>query len=195
MAGWLGSQGLPHSLAHDDAFDRRQLEATQLRELYLGWSPTPEQAQDIVTTLGHHADDPLGDVVLSLLTELPLVTGHIILHWLKARGTPQKCPVPFYMNVLRHQVASKYLNGRTTSRQMEELLLKAAESMKAGPQATADEHFVQHAIVRPAIQTLWGGSMTAVELSNLAVAFQVASFRQYLAMCVLTEVERELKHQ
>jgi hypothetical protein len=98
MAGWLGSQGLPHFLAHDDAFDRRQLEATQLRELYLGWSPTPEQTQNIVATLGRNADDPLGDVVLSLLTELPLVTGHIILQWLKARGTPQKVSVHQHHN-------------------------------------------------------------------------------------------------
>jgi hypothetical protein len=152
-----------------------------------------EQAQNIVTALGHNAADPLGDIVLALLTDLPLVTGHVMLQWLKVRGTPSKYPVSFYMNVLRHQVASRYLNGRTTPRQMEELLLKAAESMKAGPQATADEHFVQHAIVGPAIQTLRGGTMTAVEQSNLAVAIHVASFRQYLALCVLNEVERELK--
>lgn len=195
MAGWLRSEGLPHALMHDDAFDRRQLEATQLRELYLDWSPTSEQAQNIVASLSRHVDDPLGEVVLLLLTELPLVTGHIILQWLMARGTPQNYPVPFYINVLRHQVASKYLNGLTPSRQMGELLMKAAESMKAGPQATAEEHFVQHAIVGPAIRTLRGGYLTPVEQCNLAVAVHVASFRQYLAICVLNEVERELLHR
>jgi len=195
MAGWLGSQGLPHFLTHDDAFDRRQVEAFQLRELYLGWSPTPEQAQSIVATFGHHADDPLGDVALSLLIELPIFTGHIILQWLKAFGTPQEFPVPLYMNVLRHQAASKYSNGHASSRQMEELLRKAADSMKAGPRATADEYFVRDEIVRPALSTLRGGSMTQSQKRNLAVAIQVASFRQYLAICVLDEVERELQHR
>jgi hypothetical protein len=194
MAAWLGTEGLPHSLAHDDAFDRRQLEATELRELYLGWSPTSEQAQNIVATLGQNIDDPLGDVAIMLLPELPLIAGHIIRHWLNMRGTPPNCSVSFYLKVLRHRIASKYLNGRTTLGQMEELLLKAAESMKAEPEATADERFVEQAIVAPAIQTLRGRSLTAVERSNLAVALQVASFRQYLAMCVLTEVEREILH-
>jgi hypothetical protein len=78
---------------------------------------------------------------------------------------------------------------------MSDLLLRAAESMKAGPQATADEHFVQHAIINPAIQTLRGSALTAVERTNLAVALQVASFRQYLAMCVLNDVERELQNR
>jgi hypothetical protein len=195
MAAWLGTRGLPYSLTHDNTFDRRQLEATQLRELYLGWSPTSEQAHNIVVTLGHNVTDPLGDVVLSLFAELPLITGQIILHWLKAQGTPENYPLTRYMSLLRYQVAPKYLNGRTTTRQMEELRLKAAESMKAGPQATADEHFVQHAIVGPALRTLRGGSLALVERNNLAVAIHVASFRQYLAMCVLTEVERELQHQ
>ena len=195
LSGWLGNQGLPHSLIYDEGFDRLQLEATQLRELYLGWMPTVDQSLGIVSALGRNEIDPLGDVVLLLQAELPLVTGHIIRHWLSARGTPQNCPVPFYLNALRHQLATKHLKGRTTARQMGDLLLRAAESMKAGPQAAADDHFVQHAIVNPAIKTLRGGSMTAVERTNLAVALQVASFRQYLALCVFDEVERELHNQ
>jgi len=195
LSSWLGGRGLPHSLAYDEGFDRRQLEATQLRELYLGWIPTSEQAQGIVSALGRSDIDPLGDVVLLLQADLPLVTGHIIRHWLTERGTPQNCHVTFYMNALRHQLVSKHLNGRTTPRQMGDLLLRAAESMKAGPQATADDHFVQHAIVNPAIQTLRGGSLTVVERTNLSVALQVASFRQYLAMCVLNDVERELQNR
>jgi len=198
LAGYLTSGGLPHVLTHDDGFDRRQIEASQLRELFLAWCPTSEQAQAIVEALATNENDPLGDVVLQLLVDLPLLTGHIMRRWLQMTGAPEGRPVPFYMQVLRHHPK---LRSELTVRDeegkpletLEEILQAVTRKMPVGQRAQADEYFVEHAIVEPAIRTLHNHPLTQDEKSNLAVALQIAPFRQYLALRVLDEIEKGLQ--
>ena len=190
LAAWAGQEGLPHSLKHDEGFDRRQIEAIQLRDLFLAWTPNLDQVKAIVEALGTNEHDPLGDVVLQLLVELPLVTGHIMRQWLGDVGTPQNAPLTFYMNVIRTQLNKKLSSGNGTSDGQDEPLIRAANNMNVGPNVCADEFFVKIAIADPAIRTLSGSSLTATERNNLAVGMQLAPFRQYLASRVLDEVER-----
>lgn len=191
LAAWIGAEGLPHSLKHDEGFDRRQVESVQLRDLYLGWIPDSHQVSQIVDVLGTNEQDPLGDAVIKLLLELPLVTGHIMKHWLADVGTPQNVPLNLYLNILRTQFGQKLIkNGRASGGQDVDPLVRAASNMNVGPKASADEFFVKNAIADPAVATLTGHTLTGIEKNNLAVAMQLAPFRQYLASRVLDEIER-----
>ncbi len=190
LAAWVRPEGLPHSLKHDEGFDRRQIELVQLRDLYLGWAPNIEQVQEIVNALAQNEQDPLGDVVIKLLLELPLVTGHIMKQWLADVGPPQNAPLRFYLNALRMHFGQKLSQNRRPGDPEADPLLRAAKNMNVGPKASADEFFVKNAIADPAIATLAGHTLTMIEKTNLAVAMQLAPFRQYLAARVMEEIEK-----
>jgi len=191
LAAWVGTEGLPHSLKHDEGFDRRQVESVQLRDLYLGWRPDSQQVGQVVEALGINEQDPLGDVAIKLLLELPLVTGHIMKDWLADVGPPQNAPLKFYLSILRTQFGQKLIKNRTASGDQDsDPLLRAARNMNVGPKASADEFFVKNAIADPAVATLSGHTLTGIEKNNLAVAMQLAPFRQYLASRVLDEIEK-----
>ncbi|WP_417385358.1 hypothetical protein [Gimesia sp.] len=192
LTAWISAEGLPHSLKHDEGFDRHQVESVQLRDLYLGWIPDSNQVSQIIEALGTNEQDPLGDVVIKLLLELPLVTGHIMKHWLADVGPPQNMPLKFYLDkVLRPQFGQKLnKSGKSNRMQDSDPLSRAASNMNVGPNASADEFFVKNAIADPAISTLSGHTLTGIEKSNLAVAMQLAPFRQYLASRVLDEIEK-----
>ncbi|MDZ7618292.1 MAG: hypothetical protein U1E05_14900, partial [Patescibacteria group bacterium] len=189
LSAWLQGDNLPGGLVHDNTFERRQIEMTQLRELFLGWTPDQEQAEAIVRSMTDGNEDPLGDVVLKLFADLPLLTGHLMRLWLRTHGTPQSCPLSFYTNTIRCHFAN-VVGKRGAAITTDDLLLRAAETMRAGPQARPDEYFVRQAIGDPAIATLTGGELTREQTCNLSSALQVASFREYLAMRVLEEIEK-----
>lgn len=196
LASWLNHEGLPEALLHNEGFERRQIEATELRELFLAWTPTEEQTQLVVGELGKTNDcDPLGETVLKLLLDDPLLTGHLMLHWLRSRGTPQRMPLEFYMQVLRQQLSPRLPGAGGKCPPTDEFLTLAAQTMRVGPKAVADDYFVRGAVAEPAISTLRGGTLTPEVERNLGVALQVASFRQYLALRVLDEVDRQLTEQ
>jgi hypothetical protein len=190
LSGWRGKTSLPHGLRHDDGFDRCQVEATELRELYLDWCPTSEQVEKIVTALAIGSGDPLGDVVLKLILDLPLLMGHIMRHWLNTKGTPEGYNRPRYLTVLRAQLKPQLAGGNGAAWTINDLLGRAAESMRSDPKSPADDYFVKHAIADPAIATLRREPLLPAERRNLAVALQVAPFRQYLALRVLDEIEQ-----
>jgi len=190
LTAWVKPEALPHSLKHDEGFDRRQIEVVQLRDLYLGWSPNVEQVRGIVNALADSEQDPLGDVVIKLLLELPLVTGHIMKQWLADVGPPQNAPLRFYLNALRMHFGPKLTQNRRPEDQEIDPLLRAAKNMNVGPKASADEFFVKNAIADPAIATLAGHALTMIEKTNLAVAMQLAPFRQYLAARLMEEIEK-----
>jgi len=190
LATWVRSEGLPHSLKHDDGINRRQIELVQLRDLYLGWAPNVEQVREIVNALAQNEQDPLGDVVIKLLLELPLVTGHIMKQWLAVVGPPPSAPLGFYLNILRMHFGQKLTQNKRPDDLEADSLLRAAKNMNVGPKASADEFFVKHAIADPAIATLAGHTLTMIEKTNLAVAMQLAPFRQYLAARVMEEIEK-----
>lgn len=189
LSAWLKGDSLPCGLVHDNSFERRQIEMAQIREIFLGWTPNQEQATAIVHSMADSNEDPLGDVVLKVLSDLPLLTGQIMRLWLRTHGTPQGYPLSFYMNVIRCHFTNA-VGKRGASITTDELLLRAAETMRAGLRAPADEFFVRQAIGDRAIATLAGGTLTREETSNLSNALQVASFREYLAMRVLEELEK-----
>jgi len=188
LSAWLQGYSLPCGLVHDNSVERRQIEMTQLRELFLGWTPNQEQATAIVHSMADNDEDPLGHGVLELFGDLPLLAGHIMRLWLRTHGTPQGCPLSKYVDVIRLQFVAKFVNEGGASITTADLLLRAAETMRADPQAPADEYFVRQAIVDPAIATLAGGTLTREQTSNLSNALQLASFREYLAMRVLEEI-------
>jgi hypothetical protein len=174
---------------HDSTFERRQIEMAQIRELLLGWTPDQEQAEAIVRSMTDGNEDPLGDVVLKLFSDLPLLTGHLMRFWLRTHGTPRGCSLSFYMNMIRCHFAN-VVGKRGAAMTTDDLLLRAAETMRAGPQARPDDYFVRQAIGDPAIATITGGELTREQTGNLSNALQLAPFREYLAMRILEEIEK-----
>lgn len=191
LTTWLRLDGLPPALEHDVSFERQQVEAAVLRDLFLAWTPSQEASSVIVAEFGNtNPHDPLGEAVLALLPTDPLLAGHLMLVWIREHGTPAGTSVPLYLEVLRR----RHLGLPIRSHKRKEYgldgdLQRAAQTMRVDPNALADEYFVRCAIADPAIGTLHGHALTPQQRSNLQVALQVASFRRYLVMRVFQEIE------
>ncbi len=194
LAAWLFDNGLDGSgLLFDKSAESDRAAQAALRTLFDGWQPPPDQLQAIVGLFGQdNPVQPLGLLSHYLLPVDPLLTGRVVLAWLKAHGPPQtsRATAAQYVRLLLRDAAdlpSGASDYQVRQRQTD-ALEQAAQTMRADSISAVDPNFVKEGIADPAVNALQNGGLNRVKAVNLAVALQVGSFRHYLGLRVLDKV-------
>lgn len=191
FAGWLTADGLPEALSYNTSFQRRQIEWSQLRSLYVDWEPDAEQCAKIVEVVAApKAVNPLFDVLLKLVLDFPKLAGKLALQWVDENGLPCRHElIPVFFEGLRRNLGLVERNGKPMD--LEALLERAANALRVEPNESADTYFVRH-IADTATTRSNDSFPRKAQLDNFQVASHVAPFRQYLAQRVLANLESEL---
>lgn len=188
LAAWRDDNGLDGlGLFFDKSAENDRASQAALRTLFEGWQPPPDQLQAIIDLFAQvNPAQPLDMLRHCLLPVDPLLSGRLVLAWLKAHGSPA-------------------LGGKTAAHYVRSLLLAAADLLpnasdfqvlqrqtdaleQAANTMRLDPNFLKQGIADPAVRALPHGSLSRVEAVNLAVALQVGSFRHYLGLRVLHRV-------
>jgi hypothetical protein len=136
------------------------------------------------------AVQPLWTTIRWLMRVDPLLMGRVVRSWFRdvdssARG---QSAAAAQIQALQRQLVHLPANASEKDLRIrqEEILDQAATVMQV------DSGFLESGIVRRAVETLTGGSLSSLDTTNLDVALAVAPLREYLALRVLGEVARRL---
>jgi len=186
MAAWLLDDSLPDGL-HFDVTGEEWL--STLRRVFEGWRPTSDHALAIIETLSRDTPDldrPLLAAIPRLMRIDPLLMGRVVRAWLDDTlvGEADKIEAVKTINVLRRRVTD------LSDTAPESRLLQAQKDSlnRASEDRHVDPNFIERGIVEPALHTLKGAPLKAIDAANLNAALASAPFRNYLGVRVLSEI-------
>lgn len=85
LVAWLSDEGLPQGLTYGSVAEEQW--GSAVREIFAGWDPDPESANDVIRALGGVASDERdSDALQLLLREAPLLMGRVTKAWLSSSG-------------------------------------------------------------------------------------------------------------
>lgn len=188
LAAWLLDKGLSEALSFA-AIGEEWMAA--IRQVFADWFPEPEQTHAIVKTLSvDSAAQPLWTAARWLMRVDPLLMGRVVRSWFKDidSSSREQSLAAAQIQALQHQLArlSENASDKDLRNRQEEILDQAATVMQV------DSGFLESGIVRRAVETLTGGSLSLLDSTNLGVALAVAPLREYLGLRILGEVVRRL---
>jgi hypothetical protein len=201
LSAWLSDVGLERfGLVQDDSTESREADAVALRELLFDWQPEKEAVLALLDLMAAgRPEDPLGPLIEAILPLDPLLLGRLLAHLGSGQaGRRRVAAREWRCRIVGLQPGAS--DGELYRRQ-EEALCYAAKHLRVDPRSSLDENFVK-GIADAAVDALRGvAALTIRERGqsveptaqgrNLAVALNMGSFRQYLGMRVLGELERK----
>jgi len=197
IAAWFFDDGLdPFGLRHDHSTDRREADRSVLRTLLIDWKPDQEATRSILTRLKvNNPKDPLTELIDTLLPHDPLLVGSMLKQVWPRRTQRERGRLQEWRG---RMVGIDCVRGDQLLYQKQcEALLNAARTMRVDPRTGLHENFVK-GVADTAIEAFKGERIRDsqvddlcrdFQVDNLATALEVGSFRQYLGMRVLEELQ------
>ena len=189
IAAWFFDDGLdPFGLSHDDSAERREADRSVLRTLLIGWKPDQDATRSILARLKvNNPKDPHTELIDTLLPHDPLLVGNMLKQVWSNRTQCERRRLRAWRG---HVVGIDRVQGDQLlyQKQCESLLNAAAHHLRLDPRTGIDENFVK-GVADTAIEAFKGRPIRDFQVANLATALEVGSFRQYLGMRVLEELE------
>ena len=193
LSAWLLDEGLPEGLEPQERAEVTEARFAAFRQMAEEWTPAPEQVRAIIECLGKsHPEMPLVEAIPMVLAIAPLFAARLLTVWLreiepKPQGMSAKQFLVQFRNFAQAQSTGSGSKGPDAFEG--EFLGAAARKMGgANRDSSVDETFVEVGIADPAVASLRGAKLSAIQRENLAQAMQIASFREYLGMRVLREL-------
>ena len=186
LSVWLFDSGLSGlDLSFEETPERRDADWSGLRRIYGDWRPDQDQLASILTLFRQvRPKDPLGALVEWLLPEDPLLAGRIL--WLARSGVARQ-----RLREWRGALAGCPVKDALLRQKEIDACEEAAGTMRTDARCNLDPVFVK-SVVDKALTALRDRRLTPSAANNLAVASGVGSFRHYLGLRVLSELERLL---
>jgi hypothetical protein len=184
LSVWLFDSGLSGlDLFFEETPERRDADWSALQRIYSDWRPDEAQLASILTLFRQvRAGDPLDALVEWLLPEDPLLAGRIL--WLARSGITRQ-----RLREWRGTLAGCPVKDAWLRQKENDACEKAAVTMRADARYNVDPNLVK-SIAEEALGVLCGRRLLPFAANNLAVASGVGSFRHYLGLRVLNELER-----
>ena len=175
LKAWLDESGLPAGIYHGPEGEQWK---SAIRQIFSAWNPDRRTALSVLRELGQEDE---GQNVLYAFQKLfrldPLLMGRVTYPW---RGHPQIVDV---IRTMRSLVAE--LPREATyfdfEQQEKELLDQVSEQMGI------DDNFIAN-IVRKVLPNLDYSDLSTVDRNNAQVALNIAPFREYLGLRVLSSL-------
>ena len=188
IAAWFFDDGLDAlGLRHDDSADHREADRSVLRTLLIDWKPDQEATRPILARLKvNNPKNPLTELIDTLLPHDPLLVGNMLKQVWPCRTQCERGRLRAWRS---RMVGIDCVRGDQLLYQKQcEALLNAARTMRVDPRTRLHENFVK-GVADTAIEGFKGQRIRDFQVDNLATALEVGSFRQYLGMRVLEELE------
>ena len=153
----------------------------------IDWKPDQEATRSILARLRvNNPDNPLNELIETLLPHDPLLAGNMLKQEWPRRTRCEKDRLRAWRCGM---VGIDHLQGEQLFYQKRcEALRNAALTMRVAPRIGLDENFVQ-GVADGAIKAFNGKRIRDFQADNLATALEVGSFRQYLGMRILEQLE------
>ena len=174
LAAWLLEQSLSKDL---NASPVSEEWLSVVRQYFSNWEPTETQAKAFIALFDSRPPHPLIHATQALLRADPVLMARLLRQILPTGKTARRN----YILTLREAVAGfpQNLSAVQSENRMNQLLDEAARLMQV------NSGFVELGLVRPAIKSIHGVTVSGSHRRNLDIAMGVAAFREYLAVRIL----------
>ena len=177
LKAWLEEEGLPDGLDHSA---ESEVWRAAVREIFSGWTPDAKSAMSVIRELGQKGNDinEFLSAALQKLTRLdPLLMGRMARALIRA---PEIVDSIHAMHCLVAELPSDATSFDFDQRE-KELLDEVADQMQI------DNRFIE-GIVRRVIPVFDYSDLSTVDRNNTQVALNIAPFREYLGLRVLSSL-------